>query len=160
MGSIRAGPRQVAALPPGISFTLALIGSLDLRTAAAGDPVSAKVVHVVRAKGTKELLVPAGAIVRGRLLAAGYQFITSEFVISISFNTLEIDGAISPLSVRLDHELQKESRPRHGFVKRGAEFSLPPPVSMGPGSLFAFRAERIAYVVPAGFRSKWTTVTP
>lgn len=64
----------------------------------------------VRAKGSQEVLVPAGAITRGRLLELGYQFSTSEFVISIRFDTLEMNGAVSPLSVRLDQELKIETR--------------------------------------------------
>ncbi|MGD1098155.1 MAG: hypothetical protein ABSB35_39975 [Bryobacteraceae bacterium] len=51
-----------AALPPGLSLTLGLMGSIDSRTAAAGDPVSAKVESAVKAPGSNEVLVPAGTI--------------------------------------------------------------------------------------------------
>jgi len=159
-GSTKTPPLRAAALPPGVSLTLALVDAIDLSTAAAGDSVSAKAVHSVRARGSKEVLVPTDAIVRGRILENRYQFNTSQFIISIRFDTLEIKGTVSPLSARLDRELKADRRAVHGFATRGTEFSLPPPGSTEPGSYLVFPAMSGAYVIPAGFRSKWTTVLP
>ncbi len=160
MGSSKAVLQRLPSLPPGVSLTLALAGAIDLGTAAAGDPVSAKVVHPVRARGSKEVLVPAGAIARGRILVMRHELATSEFLISIRFDTLAIGGAVSPLSIRLTREIKAETRTNGGLIIPGAEFSLPVHASPESGSRFVFPAKRGDYVIPAGFRSKWTTVTP
>jgi hypothetical protein len=172
--SIKANPQRVVTLPPGLSLTLALVGAVDLGTAAAGDAISAKVVHPVRARGSKEILVPAGAIARGRMLEMRHYLKTSEFLISIRFDTLETTSAVSPLSVRLARQtdrswsafsappssLQTEDGTPNGLVIRGSEFSLPPAAATERASRFVFLARRGTYVIPAGFQSKWTTVTP
>jgi hypothetical protein len=150
----------VIALPPGVSLALALVGGIDLGAAAAGDRVSTRVVHPVRARGSKQVLVPAGAIVRGRILEMRHEFSTSQFGISIRFAALDINGAVSPISIRLDREVKAEVRTPHGFVNRGTEFSLSAPASRQRGGLFVFPAKRGTYVIPNGFQSKWTTVAP
>lgn len=160
-GIVNTKPKRVIAVPPGASLTLALVGAIDLSTAAAGDPVSARVVHPVRAAKSKEVLVPANSLVRGRILVMRHEFITSEYLVSIRFDTLESEGAVSPLSVRLDREIRAAAkRNAEGFSARGTEFSLPPPASVEPASHFTFPAKRHPYVIPAGFQSKWTTVAP
>ena len=160
VSSIQTAPKDGIALPPGVPLTLALAGGIDLASAAAGDPVTAKVVHPVRTKGSKEVLVPADAIVRGRILKMQYEFRTSQFLIAIRFDALETKGSVSPISVRLAREVKAESRTPHGFVNQGTEFSLPAPASMELGSLFVFPAKSGARVIPNGFQSKWTTVAP
>ena len=160
VNSSETTPQHAIALPPGVSLTLALVGTIDLGTAAAGDPVTAKVVHAVRARGSKEVLVPANAIARGRTLKMLYQFSTSQFLVSMRFDTLETKGAVSPISIRLTHEVKAESRTPGGFANRGTEFSLPAPGSRELGSLFVFPAKTGAHVIPKGFQTKWTTVAP
>jgi hypothetical protein len=160
VSSIKTAPQHVIVLPPGLSLSLALVGAIDLGTAAAGDRVIAKVVHAIHARGSKEVLVPAGAIARGRILEMRHEFSTSQFGISIRFSTLETNGAVSPISVRFAREVKSETRTPHGFVNRGTEFSLPAPASRERGSLFVFPAKSGAHVIPNGFQSKWTTVAP
>ena len=160
VSSIKAVPQHAIALPPGLSLTLALVGAIDLGTAAAGERVIAKVVHAVHARGSKGVLVPADAIARGRILEMRHEFSTSQFGISIRFTTLAINGAVSPISVRLAREGKAETRTPHGLVDRGTEFSLPAPASRERGSLFVFPAKSGAHVIPNGFQSRWTTVAP
>ncbi len=160
VGTISTTPQRATALPPGLSLTLATVGAIDLGTAAAGDPISARVVHFVRAPGSKELLVPVGAIARGRILVMRHELRTSEFQISILFDTLETKGAVSPLSIRLAREIKAENRNPRGFSTRGTEFSLPASASPESASHFVFPARRSVYVIPSGFQSKWTTVAP
>jgi hypothetical protein len=110
--------------------------------------------------GSKEVLVPAGAIVRGRILAAQYEFRTSEFMISMRFDTLEANGAVSPLYVRLTREVQTEKGTSNGLIIRGGEFSLPAPGPEALRNLFVFSTKNKKNVVHAGFQSKWVTVSP
>jgi hypothetical protein len=159
-GSVNIAPQHVTPLPPGVSLTLAFVRAIDLGTAAAGDAVSATVVSSIRVQGSNDIPVPPGAIARGRIVGMRYEFSTAQFVISIRFETLETNGALSPLSLRLDRGLKADRRTAHGFVTRGTEFSLPAPASVEPGNILVFPVTSGAYVIPAGFQSKWTTVAP
>jgi hypothetical protein len=147
-------------LPPGLALTLAMIGATDLGTAAAGDRVSARVVHPVRAPGSKKVWVPANAIARGRILVMRHELRTSEFLLSLRFDTLETNGVVSPLSIRVAREIKAEWRDPGGLIFRGNEFSLPTPALTEPGSRFVFPAKSGRYVIRPGFQSKWTTVAP
>jgi hypothetical protein len=122
--------------------------------------VSAKVAIAVLVPGTKEILVPAGALARGRIIQMRHEYSTSQFLISILFDTLEIQGAVSPLSIKVDRELRPESRSPRGFKNRGTEFSLPPPASTEPGGTFGVPSRTGRAVLPAGFQSKWITSAP
>jgi hypothetical protein len=159
VNEVKIAPQTAAPLPPGVSLTLALLGPIDTGIAAAGDPISAKVSKAVRAPHSNQILAPAGAIAHGRILQIRHQYRSSQFLISILFDTIETQGAVSPLSIKLDRELQGErGRTQNGLRQRGAEFSLPPPASGGTGSLFVVPASGGRYVFPRGFESKWTTV--
>jgi hypothetical protein len=155
-GAANSTPQTAPALPPGISLTLALTGPLDPAIAAGGDAISAKVTKAVRAPKSNEILVPAGAIAHGRIVQMQRRYSTSQFLIAIHFETLESQGAISPLSVRLAGEL-KAGKPRNGFKTRAPEFVLPPP-SAETASWIGTPARGEASVIPAGYETKWITV--
>ena len=55
-------------LPPGLPLVLALAAPIDTETAAAGDVVLEKLRRAVRAPGSKDVLIPSGATVRGRII--------------------------------------------------------------------------------------------
>jgi hypothetical protein len=156
----KVAAKTAAPLPPGLSLTLALLAPIDTRSAAAGDAVSAKVTKAVRAPGSDEILVAAGAVVHGRIVQMRHQYSTAQYLISIRYDTLEQKGAVSPLSIELDRELKLEkARTKNGFANRGVEFSLPPPAASGEsGSWFAIPAGMGGYVMPASSESKWITL--
>lgn len=157
--TVTTAPQTTAPLPPGLSLTLALQAPIDTRIAAAGDAVSAKVSQAVRAPHSNQILARAGAIAHGRILQLRRQYGSNQFLISIRFDTLETNGGVSPLSLKLDRELKIENaRTQIGFRIRGSEFALPPPASAETGGLFVVPARSGAYVFPAGFKSKWITV--
>jgi hypothetical protein len=145
-------------LPPGLILTLALLNPIDADIAAAGDAVTAKVSRVVRSKDAKEVLVPAGAIAHGRILQMRRQRTFSQFLISIAFETLEMNGAVSPISVQLERELKAEKKTEKEIHSRLPGFSLPPPPPGDQGSLFAVPAKKGGYAMAAGFESNWITV--
>jgi hypothetical protein len=138
-------PRAATPLPAGIMLTLALTDAIDTSRAAGGDPVSAKVTKAVRASGSNTILVPAGAIARGRILQMRHNYANSQFMILIRFDTLESQGAVSPLSVRLT------KRPAR------AGFGLLPIPLDDTGSSFTISSKG-EYVMKAGFESDWITV--
>jgi hypothetical protein len=135
------GPKTAAPLPAGVVLTLALTEAVDTRSAAGGDPVSAKVVRAVREAGSNTILVPAGAIAHGRILQMRRLYRASEFMISIRFDSLESSGVVSPLSVR----------------STGRAVRLGPVGSDEAGSWFSFPSKG-EYVMKAGFESSWVTV--
>ena len=157
--AVKAAPKTAPPLPPGLSLTLALTGPIDVGAAAAGDAVSARVTKAVRAPGSKEILVAAGAVAHGRILNMQHQYRSSQFQYSVRYDTLEQNGVVAPLAIELEREVKAEQHARIGFVSRGTEFSLSPVAATGEsGSWFAVSAGSGGYVIPVGFESKWVTV--
>ena len=90
-----------------------------------------------------------------------HQYNSSQYLISIRFETLEVNGMLMPLFLRWDHKLEfQKTRTQNGFRDRGPEFSLPPPATGESGGFFSLPASRAGSVIPAGFKSKWITVSP
>ena len=145
--------RGAVALPIGLPVVLALSAPIDTGTAAAGDLVSAKVVKPVRRPGTNETLIPAGAIVRGRLTRVERHLLPQPyFLIAMSFNRLARGDVSSPFAAKYDsskelaHELGAELRSRG----RGLEF--------WDVGTFLFPSSKPSIVLPAGYESKWATL--
>src|SRR5258708_32366281 len=59
------GPRAVS-IPQGLPFRVALTQSIDTATAAAGDPIKAKLITPIR--DGSEALVPTGAVIVARIV--------------------------------------------------------------------------------------------
>jgi hypothetical protein len=156
----KAAVQPAAPLPAGLELTLTLARAIDSATAAAGDAIAARVSKAVRAAGSNQVVIPAGAVARGRILQMRRNYRSSEFEVMIRFDTLERNGTASPLAIRADRELKTAST--HDMTKlanRGTEFSLAPR-SSEPGGWVSVHAEGTRYVMPAGSESKWVTVTP
>jgi hypothetical protein len=155
-----AALKQAAAIPPGLSLTLALLAPIDTATAAAGDAVSARVTKAVRAPRTNEILVDVGATVHGRITQMRHQYSSSQFQIAIRYETIEQGGAIAPLTMELARTLKAEpARGQNRLATRGTEFTLPAPSSSAEtGGWFAVPAGAGRYIVAAGSESSWITV--
>jgi hypothetical protein len=145
--------RAPVALPIGLPVVLALNAPIDTATAAAGDPVSAKVMQPVRRPGASEVLIPAGAIVQGRLTRLERHILPQPyFLIAMSFNRLVRGDVSSPFAAKYDsnaavaRELGAELRSR----ARGLEF--------WDVGTFLFPSSKPTYVLPAGYQSKWVTL--
>src|SRR6185437_3405474 len=99
-GSPAAGQEPAApaswaslALPIGLPVRLALEAPVDTDNAAAGDPVSARVITAVRRPGTGAVLIPAGAIAHGRLTRVERHLQPKPyFLVAMSFNRLDWQG--------------------------------------------------------------------
>lgn len=150
--TVPAAPTVQSALPLGLPVTLALTAPIDSDTAAAGDPVDAKVVQPVRSPvGT--ILIPAGATVHGRLTRVERHLAPEPyFLIAMSFNRFDSDGS--------SHRFAARSEPNPELARRlGVSFS-------GDGGglrywgvgVFLFPGTRNRWLIPAGFQSKWFTL--
>jgi len=145
--------RGRVALPLGLPVTLALDGPIDTATAAAGDPVTAKVVRAVRRPGSVEELIPAGAEVRGRIRRVEHHLAPSPyFRVVLAFNRVEVNGVVSPFVVR--------SEPDEALARKlGANLELRDTgiFYWGVGT-FLFPSTKSSIVIPAGLESKWFTL--
>jgi hypothetical protein len=155
--AVRPVFRAAAALPIGLPVTLALSAAVDTDTAAAGDLVSAEVVKSVSRPGSSEPLIPAGAIVRGRITRVEHHiFPRAYFLIAMSFNRLEVMGNPSPFAARLDPstELVEEL----GVDLSGSPATQGGGVAFWNTGTFLFATNKSRYVLPAGYQSNWSTL--
>ena len=149
-------------LPPGLKITLAFASAIDTDTAAAGDAVVAKVRKPVRDERSKEILIPAGATVHGRILQMEHWLAPGSYHLAILLEALDVDGVSSPLYARLDRpdELRSAQGTSSGLRQRGTTIVLPPigrPMTVGT---FVFRTRNRRLVVPPNYQSTWTTTLP
>ena len=89
------------ALPGRQHFTLVLARSVETETAAAGDTITATLASPI--KDHNKILVPKGAIVRGRIvrLERFYGPISQSLVVGIRLETIESAGRTYPFHERL-----------------------------------------------------------
>jgi hypothetical protein len=145
--------RTALVLPIGLPVDLALAEPIDTSTAAAGDPVSAKVMKPVRRAGAGEVLIPAGALVHGRITRMEHHILPRPyFLISISFNRLTRGDISSPFAAKYDggEKLAKDLGAELRLPSRGLEF--------WDVGTFLFPSSKPTYVLPAGWESKWDTL--
>ena len=151
--STRNAGRGRVALPIGVPVTLALTTPIDTATAAAGDPIAANVVKPVLRPGTREELIPAGAVVRGRIRRVEHHLSPKPyFLIALAFNRVEVQGMVSPFVARRepDEEVAETLGANVEMRDTGIWF-------WGVGT-FLFPTSKSHTVIPAGFESKWSTL--
>jgi hypothetical protein len=158
--AITAGNKTEAAhaarLPAGLPISLELIAPIDTDVAAAGDVVTEKVRKPVRVKGSKEVLIPAGAMVRGRILKMQHWMMPpNRFDIAIRLEAWEAGGVSAPLYAQPD---RSETAPEAGMRKRGVPINLPPAGQLPTIRTYVFFTDAKRHVMPRGFESKWLTV--
>jgi len=135
-------------VPAGREVLLSLQSVIDTGTAAAGDAVTAKVEKDVTG-GKQRILLPAGAVVRGRLTKMEHHLGQSPyFLIGIHFESVETMGRISPFSAKLKSALTN----RFGERFEGRIESRTAPRQSG---VFVFRSKQQRLVAPRGFESWW-----
>jgi len=145
--------RASVALPLGLPVKLAIEAPIDTGTAAAGDPVSARVVQAVRRPGSGEVLIPAGATVRGRLTRVEHHFLPEPyFLVAMSFNRLDWQDGSSRFAARAE---ENEQLARQLGASLSTENGGMRYWDVG---VFLFPTSKSHYVVPAGFESKWITL--
>lgn len=137
---------SAAPLPPGLPFSIALIGPVDTETAAAGDVVRARIRKPMQDPHSKSILVPAGALVQGRIIQMQHSFGTPrQFTIAIQLEFIEVNGSKARLYARVI-----------ASVSKGIFLS---PLGQSPlVAAFPFVTNKNRYRVPAGYESKWITV--
>jgi hypothetical protein len=135
-------------LPAGLPLVLALTEAIDTNTAAAGDLVHAKVRKAVRDPRSKAVVVPAGAVVQGRIIQMQHWVSRPRrFTIAIQMENLESGGESFQLYAKV--------------IASPAKGIFLSPLGRSPlVAAFPFVTEKSRFRVPAGYESKWVTVEP
>ena len=155
----KAAIHAPTVLPAGLDVQLALTDPIDTDTAAAGDVVTAKVVSAVRRPRSKEIAIPAGAMVRGRIVKLMHLLgPQARFEITILPRSIEIRGVESPFNAmrNWDEEL-REARRAAGLNGRAVPTWMPRREKSQNTGMFYFRNSKNPLVVPAGTKSTWIT---
>jgi hypothetical protein len=89
------------ALPPGLTFRLALTHAIDTATAAAGDPFKAKLTTPIR-QAHNGVLVPKGAAITGRIvqIKRSYGPVSQSLTLALKLETIEAGGVQRPFSAK------------------------------------------------------------
>lgn len=141
-------------LPAQLGVDLRMANAIDTDTAAAGDLVTATVVHDVRVRRSFDTLIPAGAIVHGRVSRIEHHLVPSEYLyIGLTFESVEFDGEVSPFFARTE-------LPDHftGTAAVAAARVLAPRMPPPPPDALVFPHEK-RHVMPAGTVIHWITWT-
>ena len=154
-----AAQPAAAPLPNGLAVTLALLKPLDTDTAAAGDPIDAKVKGDVLDSASQQVLIRAGAIVHGRILRMEHRLHPSpHFLISLSWSTMEDRDWTIPFFARIqqmDFAAAKKAAQKLG---RRVTVWLPPPgESNRAAGWFIMPTTKKRLELPAGYESQWRT---
>jgi hypothetical protein len=149
------GGRTAAEISSGIHLVLELVSPIDIKSAAGGDRILAKI-----SKTSDRKQAPAGAIVSGRIillrrLLTGMP--TAEIV--IAFDTIELNGAGTRFTARPDRSAPQAVKAPSGFKSRAVDLGIPPPDAATNEAAFSFPA-KANFVLKPGFKSAWITTRP
>jgi hypothetical protein len=92
-------PTREFDLPEGLEIQLALTQKIDLRKAAIGDPVAARVEHDVKRGG--EVIVPKGATAAGRITRVEKH--ERYMIVGVEFPEIEAPGIVARMKGSLEH---------------------------------------------------------
>jgi hypothetical protein len=147
-----------AGLPPGLPILLALAEPINTDIAAAGDVVLERVRKAVRANGSKEVLIPAGTTVRGRIVRMQHRIEPPpQFTISIQLETWESGGVSVPIFAKPDHSAIAFAP---SAPTEGVPIYLPAAANSLRVRTYAITTARARYVLSRGFQSNWISMAP
>jgi hypothetical protein len=141
-------------LPDGLFVFLALTKPIDTDRVAAGDVISATVTKVVLEPKSQSVLIPAGAVVRGRIVRMEHRFVPSpHFLISINWEQLQLNQGATPFFARINQAFNGDQ------PKRVTVWLPPRNESSRAGGWFILPTDKDRYIVPAGYTTRWITAT-
>jgi hypothetical protein len=148
---METGPATGTHFPSGVRFTVALLDDLDTATAAGGDAISVRVVK------SSSAILPAGAIVHGRLMRLSHH-LTSEpgFSIAIAFERVGVRpfAAVPDRAMVLPETTIVQRSPNSVHTWATGRRASP------RGGTFVFPSSKATIVIPRGTTSEWITVAP
>lgn len=129
----------------GLRFTLELTAPIVFKTAAAGDPFTAKLTEPIQDENGRTF-APKGAVVKGRLMRVEFRYSTHDVVLLLRPDILELSRSTVMLkATRVWSPSPKQPKQELIVGRPGEQDSV--------AFIFAH-----ASAVPKGFRSDWQTV--
>jgi hypothetical protein len=161
-GAVETAPGPAApppTLPAGLRFTVTTAQDIKIATAAAGDPIQAKLASAMRS-ASNEVLAPAGSAIIARLVRIRQYFGgISTVSLGLKLETIQIGSATVPLTAKPNFALRSfTSRPGNRI----------PQVQLGTLSnledrdmvVFEFHSDRPQPVISHGLESGWVIADP
>jgi len=147
------GPRAFS-IPQGLPFRVALTQSIDTATAAAGDPIKAKLIATIR--DGSEVLVPTGAVIAARIVRIR-QFYggAPALYFDIKLETVDVGGVSIRLTATPDSG-RSFRKSRSGILQRRVELGTLRGLEERSAS-FVFRNVKQSYLIGSGLESMWVT---
>ena len=137
-------PTREFDLPEGLEIQLALTQKVDLRKAAIGDPVPARVEHDVKRGG--EVIIPKGATAAGRITRV--EKYERYMIVGVEFPEIEGPGILARMKGSLEHTVGVLPV-SHPYSMRGRSPQLP-----GEG---VFPVNDNQFALPKGCIMFWRT---
>ena len=140
--------RELRVLPPDLRFTLEMSKPIRADTAAAGDPFTARLAGPLISGTRKRMVTLArpGTVVKGRLTRVEFRIPSSQLVLMLKPETVEIPGAPARIHATRDWQARNTLNEEILFRRPGEEDSG------------GFIINGLHVVIPKGFRSEWRTL--
>jgi hypothetical protein len=154
-----AASPSLNTLPAGQPVVIELSNPISFRGAAAGDLIEGRLVAPIRDPQRQITLAPQGAKVQGRLMRVEMRSTEAgQFAIALRWETLELDGAKVPLSLKPNRLTPNMPRTSPGTLqRRGTEIELP---RVGEELYGVYDLPDRNSSLAAGLRTEWVTKEP
>ena len=164
-------------LPQGLHFKVAFTDRIEPATAAAGDPIKAKLKTPIR-DASNQVLVPEGTPIRARILKIRRFYEVSRsamggggntaaqqpsLVVDVKLEALDFGGTSHPIKAAFDsgrRRFVKQSGPLERRVEIGSLDRAADPHGDSEIGTFEFWETNPNYAVKSGFESSWVTIAP
>jgi hypothetical protein len=157
--AVKTGQGQVSrdfVIPPGLPFRVALTEGIDTATAAAGDPLKAKLMTPIRDRS--KTLVPTGASIAARIVRIR-QFYGGESHVSLEIKLESLDvGGVSVRLTAVPDTGQSFAKTKRGTLQRRVELGTLRGLEERSAG-FVFRDAHQPYLIGSGLESMWMTAT-
>jgi len=154
----RRGNVPALSVPQGLRFRVALAEDIDAAKAAAGDPISARLVTAIE-DDAHNRLVDVGTRVNGRILQVRYDYTIPALTVLYQLETIEIDGVRRPFTA-VTHTTVPPLDARKRALRQTLELGTLPDVLQRRGvARLRFSGAKPNYVVKSGLESNWLTGT-
>ncbi len=146
---------EASLFPPGLPFRVALTEGIDTATAAAGDPLRARLVTPIR-DGAK-VLAPVGARVAGRIVRLAFSH-GAESTITLEFklDTVDIGGVATRLTAISETRGSSFQKTKRGTLQRRVDLGTLHSLK-DRSAEFVFRQVTQTYLISSGLESAWVT---
>ncbi len=143
-------------IPQGLPFRVALTQGIDTGTAAAGDPLKARLITPIQ-DGPK-VLVPSGAAVAARIVRVRqYYRNQAGIALDLKLETVDVGGVSMPLTAVPDIG-PSFPKGKAGSLQRRVELGTLSSLENRSAN-FVFRDVKEPYLVASGLESMWVTTS-